>query len=161
MVRSHDRRRAITLLKRLARILRLAAKCAAELQEVLIDWGEFNDVGGALANLLGTQLDDPAELYDKPIMNDGPRTITWQGRTCRLGPLVLFRLMARLAQHPGEVVPFDRLKTEAWRCRVSPDAIRAGVCRLRRRLTNAGMGDLAEAIRSERKSYYLDLNGSS
>jgi DNA-binding response OmpR family regulator len=161
MIRGYDEERTITLFNRRVRIRRLYDECTSELQEVLTRWGEFSDPRGILANLLGTQLDAPAEWYARPVMNEGPRTVTWQGRTCRLGPKLLFRLMARLARQPGDCITFDKLQVEVWKSCVSPDAIRKGVQRLKERLIDAGMSDLAKAIKSDRLSYYLDLNGRS
>ena len=161
MIRGYDEERTFTLFNRRVRIRRLYDECTSELQEVLTRWGEFSDPRGTLANLLGTQLDAPAEWYARPIMNGGPRTVTWQGRTCRLGPKLLFRLMAQLARQPGDCVTFAKLQAETWECCVSPATIRKGVQRLKERLIDAGMGDLAKAILSDRQSYYLDLNGRS
>ena len=40
---------------------------------------------GTLANLLGSHLDDPAELFSKPIVDPAAMTVAWHGRTCKLG----------------------------------------------------------------------------
>jgi hypothetical protein len=143
----------------LGRIHTLGAACATELHDTLEQWDELDDAGGALANLLGTQLDDPADLYVKPIMDSAAMTVTWHGRTCRLGPSILFRLMAGLARRPGDYIAVDRLRHDVWQGNhVSDEAMRAAVKRLKGRLVEAGMGELAAGIRSDMRHYGLHLD---
>ena len=84
-------------------------------------------------------------------------TIEWRGGRCVLGPSLLLELIHRLACHPERFYTYDLLMEHVWRRQVSDDAVRALVKRLRRALTNAGMPDLATAIRGKERCYGLFL----
>jgi DNA-binding response OmpR family regulator len=84
-------------------------------------------------------------------------TVEWHGRSCVLGPSLALNLIHCLSRHPGRFYTYDTLMERVWRCQVSDDAVRALVKRLRRILTEAGMADLAEAIRGRERCYGLFL----
>lgn len=155
---SRDKDRVIVLTRRLFRALALTGKCTDDLSEALQRWPEAAGPERPLANLLGSRPEDPAALFNKPIIDPGAATVTWHGRTCKLGQSLLLRLMDRLTRRPGHYLSFDRLVRDVWEGHaVSDDAIRSAVRHLKRRLERAGMRGLAAAVRSDRRHYYLDL----
>jgi DNA-binding response OmpR family regulator len=155
-MKERGKERVLVLLKRLARTYTISKDCVEELDQILRSWEDFGDAAGALANLLGSD-DDPAALYQQPIINSASMTVTWQGRTCRLGSTILFRLMERLARRPNQYVPYDRLMRDVWEGSRSDDAIRAAAMRLKRRLRGARMPGLAKAIQGVGRHYGLIL----
>ncbi len=54
--------------------------------------------------------------------------------------------MARLAETPEQYVSHEQLLDDVWDGHGSDDALRSVVKHLRRRLREAGLGDLADAI---------------
>lgn len=92
------------------------------------------------------------------IISDTQCCIEWRSRRCALGPSLLFYLFKRISRHPGNYYPFEVLMDEVWQRRCSDDAIRALLKRLRRTLVEAGMPDLARAIRSRGRCCGLILD---
>ena len=86
-------------------------------------------------------------------------SVSWRGRCCVLGPSLLLRLIHRLAQHPDRFFTYDMLMDEVWERPCSDAALRALVSRLRSALKDAGMPDLAAAIRVQGRCVGLFLNG--
>ena len=159
MAQSERKERVLLLLKRLGRLHALAQRCTESLHSAFRDWGELGMTEGSLANLLGSHLDDPAELFAKPIVDPAAMTVTWHGRTCKLGHSITFRLLDRLARRPGQYLTLDRLVRDVWDGQnVSDEAIRSAVRHLKLRLKRGGMKGLAAAIRCERRHYYLDAD---
>jgi DNA-binding response OmpR family regulator len=97
---------------------------------------------------------------DRPMVNPSTFTVVWQGRHCHLGPSILFKLIERLSRQPDRFYPYDILLDEVWDGLRSNTAIRSAVKRLRRALCEAGMVDLAGAIKGRGKCYGLFLNGT-
>ena len=146
------------LFERQARTQTITKAIFQELQQIFEHSGGFDEPLGALANLLGTR-QDPAALFAKPIIDSAAKTVTWRGRSCKLGSTNLFRLMERLARRPSWQFSYSKLINEVWdgQCR-SDETIRSTVRHLKVRLKRAGMGGLAKAIRSDKRHYYLDLD---
>ena len=91
--------------------------------------------------------DPPADDHRRPVIDDARLTVTFRGRTCRLGHTLPFRLLARLARRPGCYVTHNDLLADVWDgVRRSDSVVRVTVKVLRRKLRDAGMGDLAAAI---------------
>ena len=158
MISSDDRTRVAVLFARLARTHFITQAIFQELQQVFQRSGGFDEPLGVLANLLGTR-QDPAALFAKPIIDSAAMTVTWRGRSCRLGNTVLFRLMERLARRPSWQFSYGRLINEVWegQCR-SDETVRSTVRHLKLRLQQAGMGGLAKAIRSDKRHYRLAMD---
>lgn len=99
---------------------------------------------------------------DRPVVNPATFTVDWHGQRCNLGPTILFKLIHRLARRPGCYVTYDMLMADVWGQRCSNSTIRSAVKRLRRALCDAGIPELAVAIRGRRECYgvFLDDNGS-
>jgi DNA-binding winged helix-turn-helix (wHTH) protein len=95
-------------------------------------------------------------MFEQIIVDAGARTITFRGRTCRLGNTLVFRLMERLARRPNHFVTFDRLIRDVWDQQArSDEAIRSVMKELRRRLRKSRMTKLASAIRGQKKAYAI------
>lgn len=106
---------------------------------------------------------------DTPVGNDSPRpaiideatlSVRWAGRTCRLGDTKPFKLLQRLARRPNVFISCDSLLDEIWDEHTSCAAVRSAAKVLRRKLTAAGMEDLATAIDGSVAHHYaLTLTG--
>jgi DNA-binding response OmpR family regulator len=157
MATIEGKKRVLLLLKRLSRVHAIAERCSDALHKSLYQLNEPGLSETALANLMGSRLENPSELFSKPIVDPTAMTITWHGRTCKLGHSIKFRLFDRLARRPGQYLTLDRLVRDVWDGQiVSDDAIRSAIRHLKLRLKRGGMKGLAAAIRCERRHYYLD-----
>ena len=95
-----------------------------------------------------------------PVADRATFSVHWHDNTCYLGNSLPFRLMERLAYCPNQFIHRDQLLDEVWECRRSREAMRSVVKVLRRKLCQAGMEDLAEAIDGTTAHHYgLMLNG--
>lgn len=92
------------------------------------------------------------------LVDDGRFAVCWNGRECFLGPTVLYRLFRRLALSKNRYVSHEQLLDDVWDGHNSSDALRSGVCGLRRKLAADGMADLAQAIESRPGHYGLRLD---
>ena len=88
------------------------------------------------------------------IIDETTFSVRWADRTCRLGNTVAFRLLERLARRPNQLISCETLLDELWDRHASRDAVRSTVKILRRKLTAAGMEDLAAAIDGSTCHYY-------
>lgn len=96
---------------------------------------------------------------DRPRIDTAAFTVEWRGRRCDLGPSIPFKLLHRLSRRPDRFYPYDVLMTDVWERRCSNTTVRSAIKRLRRALCDAGMDDLAEAIKGRGECYGLILNG--
>jgi DNA-binding response OmpR family regulator len=158
MITTEDSSRVAVLFERLARMQIITKAIFGELQTIFEHSGGFDESLGVLANLLGTH-SDPAVIFAKPIIDSAAMTVTWRGRSCKLGNTVLFRLMERLARRSCWQLSYSRLINEVWdgQCR-SDETVRSTVRHLKSRLKRAGMGGLAKAIHSNKRHCYLELD---
>lgn len=85
-------------------------------------------------------------------------TVEWHGQRCNLGPTILFKLIQRLARRPGRYFTYDILMDDVWERRCSNTAIRSAVKRLRRAIRDAGIPELADAIRGRGECYGVFLD---
>ncbi len=80
-------------------------------------------------------------------------------RVCELGNTIYFRFFECLAREPDRCFTREQLLAVVWDGqRRSATTVRSAIFELRRRLRNAGMDELAEAIRFEGRAYGLKLN---
>ena len=87
-------------------------------------------------------------------------TVEWRDLRCDLGPSILFKLIQRLSRRPGRYFTYDILMEDIWERRCANTTVRSAIKRLRRALCDAGMHELAAAIRGRRECYGLFLNGN-
>lgn len=81
-------------------------------------------------------------------------TISWRGKQCHLGYTLAFRLLETLARRPDQYHSIDYLLSDIWSGQRSRSAVRSAVSDLRRRLTGAGMDDLAAMIDGSNRGHY-------
>lgn len=96
---------------------------------------------------------------DRLLVNPTIFIVEWHGRCCHLGPTILFKLMQRLARRPGRYLTYDTLLEDVWGRPCSDAAIRSAIKRLRHILRDAGMPELAAAIKGQTECYGIFLNG--
>jgi DNA-binding response OmpR family regulator len=98
--------------------------------------------------------------HDRLMVNPTTFTVEWHGQRCDLGPSILFKLIQRLAHRPGRYFTYDILMEDVWEQRCSNTTIRSAVKRLRRAMRDAGMPELATAIRGRGECYGVFLDGN-
>lgn len=143
-----------------------------QLTETLMTAAIFVD---EIRTLLQSELDNPTSVRpspsrdasrrvaprQRPLVDNSTLSVFWAGKICPLRNTILFRLAARLSRHPNQYITAGQLLSDVWDGGVkSPDTIRSAVRHLRRRLSQAGMCDLAAAIRGTGGSYGLMLDGT-
>jgi len=138
----------------LAALHAAAAAAAERAWSVLAKHDDLDVQGIACARCGSYQL--PA---DRPRIDAATFTVEWHGRRCSLGPSILFKLLQRLLRRPDRYCPYDILMADVWERRCSNTTVRSAIKRLRRALCQAGLDDLAEAIRGRGQCYGLILNG--
>lgn len=93
----------------------------------------------------------------RPVADIATLSVRWEGKSCHLGYTLPFKLFERLARRPNCFVSYSQLLEDVWcQCR-SDAAIRSVVKELKRKLIEAGMLDIAAAIRGEGRCYGLIL----
>lgn len=89
-----------------------------------------------------------------PTANVTTFCITWRGKTCFLGNNLLFWLFRRLLQSSGLYVSHLDLLDDVWRGQRQSSTVRGVAKRLRDRLIDADMADLAAAIDGSVSGHY-------
>jgi len=140
----------------LAALHAAAATAAERAQSVLAKHNE-DTLQGVTCSSLNQGCIPPDQLMVDPTNF----TMRWNGRYCDLGPTILFKLMQRLARRPGRYFTYDILMETVWERRCSNSTIRSAVKRLRGAMRDAGMPELADAIRGRRECYGLFLEDSN
>jgi DNA-binding response OmpR family regulator len=135
---AHTFERLVELLDQLAAAHTTAAICTDEIRTVL-----RAAAGG------GPQ---------SPVVDHSRLCVRWGGKSCPLGDSYPFYLLERLCRRLNQFVSYDQLLRDVWDGDVRTDeTIRSVVRHLRRRLRDAGMQDLAGAIRCRGRRYGLIL----
>jgi DNA-binding response OmpR family regulator len=98
--------------------------------------------------------------HNRLMVNPATFTVEWHGQRCDLGPSILFKLIQRLARRPGRYFTYDILMEDVWERRCSNTTVRSAVKRLRRAMRDAGMPELATAIRGRGECYGVFLDGN-
>lgn len=96
-----------------------------------------------------------------PIADVMTFSVEWRGQTCDLGPTLTFRLFRRFVKNPNRYLSFETILHLVWGERKSPAAVKSVVKELRRKLRDAGMADLAAAIKGRGRCYGLILDSMS
>jgi hypothetical protein len=125
-----------------------AAQCARELTAIVL---------AEAANGSGLRL-NPPRSHSQPLMDESTLSVIWSGKTLYLGNTHGYRLLARLAQRVNQYVTHLELLRDIWDDEFADTSLlRSGVQRLRVKLRDGGMGDLACAINGHHGHYMLDL----
>jgi DNA-binding response OmpR family regulator len=81
-------------------------------------------------------------------------SVTYQGKTCFLGNTLPFKLLCQLARRPNTYIPHEELLADVWQCIRSDAAVRSVVKTLRKKLRQAGLVALAQAIDGSESGHY-------
>jgi DNA-binding response OmpR family regulator len=148
------------LSRQLTESLMSAALCAKEIGEIA--YAEIDDdtdgrpdarVDGRRSNGVNTQ--------QRPLLDEATLSVIWRGRTLHLGHTQGFWLLGRLARCPNRYITHLDLMQEIWDDEFADTTLlRAGVRRLRVKLCQGGMSDLADAIAGHRGRYMLNLSAA-
>ena len=120
-----------------------------------------------------TQVDDLCDLieravpmpYEAPPIEAGASrrqlrverstySVSWGQHRCVLGHTMAFHIMQRLARQPDEYISMDRLLDDLWTGPRSYSTVRSTICRLKTKLRESGMGDLAAFIDGTMHGHY-------
>jgi DNA-binding response OmpR family regulator len=113
---------------------------------------------GTMPNLFGKSF-EPLVLFHRPIVDTVAMTVTWRGSRCPLGYTRLLDLIERLVRNPGRWLPYERLLKEVWNDdMLGEGTIKVAVTRLKSKLVEHGMSELAGMIRTSgyRCGYFPD-----
>lgn len=80
--------------------------------------------------------------------------VHWQGKTCFLGNTLLLRFFERLCRSPNRYVAYHELLNDVWQGQRDNSTIRGIAKRLRDRLMEHGMADLAASINGCNAGFY-------
>lgn len=148
-------RRLDVLCKRLSENVMGAALCANEIIAMVHDL----DDGGSVHAVNGVGRHPENLPAHRPLLDESTLSVIWNGNVLSLGHTQAFWLLARLTRSVNQYVTHLDLIQEIWDDEFTDSAtLRAGVRRLRQKLRNGGMGDLAKAIVGHHGRYMLDLN---
>lgn len=81
-------------------------------------------------------------------------SVQWHERRCVLGNTTGFALLEQLARRPNEYVTIDRLLDDLWANARTYSTVRSTVCRLKAKLREADMADLAALIDGSMYGHY-------
>ncbi len=97
---------------------------------------------------------DPPPDDLRPVIDASRFTVTFRGRSCCLGNTLAFRFLSRLADRPGRFVSHQSLFEDVWEGQRSADAVRNIVRLLRKKLRQAKLDELADAIDGSEHGHY-------
>lgn len=126
--------------------------------------------------MMVTQVDDLCDLIEKAVpeasvpavvtsgtdrhqlrVERATYSIQWHERRCVLGNTIGFALIEQLARRPNEYVNIDRLLDALWTGDRTYSTVRSTVCRLKSKLRDADMADLAALIDGSMYGHYALL----
>src|SRR5687768_10676149 len=116
-----DSDRLGVLVRRAIKSLAICRNCLDQIE------GDPGTPTGRIANVLGSQLQDPASLFHRPLVDTAAMTVTWAGRTCHISSAILIGIIERLARRPNHYVPFERLLKDVWNGTRSDLTIRSSI----------------------------------
>lgn len=150
-------RRLNMLSKQLSENLMSAAFCAKEIDEIAHAELDGDHDANPGANGAGQKRGEPCHMR-RPLLDESTLSVIWKDKTLHLGHTRSFWLLARLARRPGQYVTHLDLLRDVWDDADRTTAtIKSLVRRLRAKLHQGGMGDLAAAILGHNGHYMLNL----
>ncbi len=145
-------------------LIREALKTLAESQaaaETLIEetisiLSRILELGDNFPTHVADQAHRPTDLSESDALAVDRATLSviWQGRTCFLGNTLLFWFFNRLAQSRNRYVSHVDLLDDVWGGQRQSATIRGVAKRLRDRLVESGMEELADSIDGTVSGYY-------
>ena len=128
------------------------------LKKLVSSHQEFgHQIENATSELIKTlRLEQPEhrKSSDRPVVDSSTFTVSWRGRTCRLGNTLLFWLLHRLSLSTNCYIAHVELLDDVWHGSRESSTIRGVVKRLRDQLISAGMQSLADSIDGSVSGYY-------
>ena len=135
-----------------------AAFCVKEIGEIARSELDGNGHAERGANGAGQRRGEPNPMQ-RPLLDESTLSAIWKGKPLHLGHTRGFWLLARLAGRPNQYVTHLDLLREVWDDEFKDTTVlRSVVWRLRVKLQEGGMGDLASAIIGHHGRYMLDLS---
>ena len=147
-------RRLNEIVSQLSQALMTAAICAQEIQAAV----RIEMDAAELGHRSNGFVERPANLLERPLLDESTLSVIWKGKTLHLGNTRAFRLLERLARCPNQYVTHEDLLRDVWDdMLLSTATIRSVVRQLRRKLRIADLTDLAAAIHAHNGRYMLTL----
>jgi hypothetical protein len=81
-------------------------------------------------------------------------SVLWGSHRCVLGCTMAFQIMERLAKQPNEYIHIDRLLDDLWTGHRTYSTVRSTVSRLKSKLRESGMDELAASIDGGMRGHY-------
>ncbi len=133
-----------------------AALCAQEIVTIVREIRDGERRHDASGN--GARLHEARPAH-RPLVDESTLSVIWNGKTLHLGHTKSFWLLARLTRSANRYVTHLDLLQEIWDDEFTDTTVlRAGVRRLRVKLRDGGMGDLADAVIGHHGRYILNLS---
>lgn len=148
-------RKLCVLSRQLTEHLMSAALCAKEIGEITQDLGNDgpNGVPGGNGNGRNGKHATP-----RPLLDEATLSVIWRDHSLHLGYTKEFRLLAHLARRANQYVTHVDLLKDIWDDDFADvSLLRAGIQRLKTKLRQGRMADLAEAVIGCKGRYILDL----
>jgi DNA-binding response OmpR family regulator len=144
------------LSRQLTESLMNAALCAKEISEIANTQGSDGSHANVVINGNGHQ-HNGSQIH-RPFLDEATLSVIWRGRTLHLGHTKGFWLLSRLVRRVNQYVTHLDLLQEIWDDEFADtERLRTGMKRLRIKLRQGGMADLAEALTGHHGRYMLDL----
>ena len=138
------------LSRQLTSHLMSAALCAREIEEIV----QMDD---RRPGPNGKRAKAPTRA-PRPLLDEATLTVLWREHTLYLGYTIEFRLLAYLTRRVNQYVTHVDLLDEIWDDDFADSSVlRAAIQRLRAKLRQGGMTDLADAVTGCKGRYILDL----
>lgn len=147
-------RRLRALSMNVAKLEITAQRCARELDSLL-------ELATCLDRHLPSGNHSPEPLHvGRFVVNRAAFSICDGTQVCELGNTVCFRFFECLASEPDRCFTLDQLLAAVWDGqRRATTTVRSAIFDLRSQLREAGMDELADAIHSDGRAYYLRFDG--
>jgi hypothetical protein len=156
-----EKTRKLNILSRqLIENLMSASLCAKEINEIAHAQPEDN-IDGSLGASRNGHEGNGSEAEQRPLLDEATLSVIWKGRTLHLGHTQGFWLLTHLARRANQYITHLDLLREIWDDEFADTCLlRSGVRRLRDKLRQGGMADLAGAITGHHGRYMLDLTSA-
>lgn len=131
-----------------------AERCRKAAATLAADLRELAKHAEALFRMLAEPPHQRSEEPTLSLIDDATFSVRWHGRNCHLGYTISYRLLLCLCRRPNRFISHQELFDVVWGGPRSESALRSAIADLRKRLTRAGMKDLARAIDGHNFGHY-------